>query len=174
MVKRRILNRDESASSAAERWLRDEGLEVPDRPRGDLPPTLPDDLTDLDDPELMQLFAEFTEWLNFADVRRTALEIDEADVQAALDVAEARAKVSGWDDDEAPKSDRRVTIAKARQVIDAEVIRAHEEFRKVKSRRKMVNAMCDILERNAALVSRELSRRIGRADITRRSERWRA
>lgn len=172
-MRRRLTQSAQSASSAAEDWLAQLGMELPGSPRGDVP-TLPDDLTELTDATLMEVFGEFTEWANYANGRRSALEIDEADAQAALDIATARATVAGWDDNGDTKSDKRVTIAKARRDTDTEVQKAAEEYRKVHAKRKMVTAMCDIFERNAALISRELSRRIGSGDVERRSARWRA
>lgn len=171
-MKRRLTQSARSASSDAEDWLAQLGMELPGSPKTDVP-TLPDDLTEISDADLMEVFSEFTEWANYANGRRSALEIDEADAQAQLDIANARAVVSGWDDNDG-KSDKRVTIAKARREIDTEVQQASERYRKVHAKKKMVTAMCDIFERNAALISRELSRRIGSGDVERRSARWRA
>jgi hypothetical protein len=146
-------------------------MQLPGNPGTDIP-TLPDDLTELTDESLMSLFAEFTEWTNYASARLSATEIDEAEAQASLDVAIAQATVSAHEADASAK--KTVTIAKARRTADTEVQAASAAYRKVHARRKMVSAMYTIMERNASLVSRELSRRIGRADTDRRSARWRA
>ena len=72
------------------------------------------------------------------------------------------------------EADKRVTVAKARRTADIEVQKAATEYRKKHARRKMVTAMADIMERNAALISRELSRRISTSEVQGRSDRWRA
>jgi hypothetical protein len=165
---RRSLTRSES-SVAVDRVER-LGFYLPTRP-GEEVPTLPLDLTEIDDSELMILFNQFTAWSNYAAGKRSEAEIDEAKVSDSLGFAQAQATILGWEDG-TKESDKRVTIAKARQLADADVQKALSERRRSHAHRKLVTTMAENFERSTALISRELSRRIGNSDVQRRQHRW--
>jgi hypothetical protein len=170
MVKR-SLQRSPAASSVAERDLERIGLVLPEHPGTELPPTMPEDLTDIDDRHLMDLFAGFTAWSNYASTQLSKAEIDEAEAKSSVDFQEARAAIDAWEEETGTK--RTVTITKARRLVEVEVQEALEEHRKLYARRKLVGAMFDVMERNIFLISRELSRRSGGSpgNMQRRS-RW--
>jgi hypothetical protein len=157
-----------SVASAASSRLEDEGLALPDRPGRNFP-TLPSDLTELNDQDLMELMTEFTAWGGYAAAKLSLAEVSEREKSDALELEEAKAMVTGW---EGQATDARVAVAKARKLMDADVQAAKDEMRKVYARRKLLQTMVDRLDRNAALVSRELTRRTGAEPVQRRTHRW--
>lgn len=163
--------RRQGASSDAVYHAESLGIYLPERPDTEIP-SLPDDLTDLDDRDLMALFAEFTAWTDYVNAKRSIAEIDEAEASSDLDYAEVSAIVAAWDVEQGAASDRRVTIAKARKAMDEEVRKAQMAKRKAHARRKILVTMADAMDRNTFLISRELSRRIGTSDTRNRGSRW--
>lgn len=131
-------------------------------------PEIPLNLTDIDDERLMLLFSRYVAWHNFVAVRRTFAEIDEADAETALKVAEASALVETWTGD---KTDR-VTVSKAERDLTPEVQEAQRDYNYKRAHRKMLSVLVENMERATALVSRELTRRVGRDPYQRRNDRW--
>ena len=118
------------------------------------------------DDRLMQLFSEFVGWQNYAATEFAMAEVNEEQAQANLRRVEAEAMVT-LD----PKPGK-ITVAKAEAKMSPIIEAAHNEWLKAYATRKMTGVMAENCERCAALVSRELSRRIGRDGIERRAMRW--
>jgi hypothetical protein len=116
----------------------------------------------------MELFALYVAWNNYLDVQRVAAEIEEATAETELKVLEAVGLTAGW---EGPKESR-VTIVRAERDMDPEVVAARSRFDQAKARRKMLAVLCGNMERAAALLSRELTRRVGRAPVEGRLAGW--
>jgi hypothetical protein len=116
----------------------------------------------------MEVFALYVAWHDFLDVQRVAAEIAEADAETALKVLQATSIAAGW---EGPK-ETRITVLRAERDTDPEVMAAQAAFSQMKARRKMMGVLCGNMERGAALLSRELSRRIGRAPVEGRAAGW--
>lgn len=146
------------------------GFRLAPRPEEAIP-TLPNDLTEIEDSDLMLLFGEFTAWSNYAAGKRSEAEIEERRLNDRLGFADAKAMILGWDDD-TKASDKRVTITKARKLADEDVQEALCEQREAYAHRKLIATMAENFERNTALISRELSRRIGNRDVSQRQQRW--
>jgi len=147
--------------------LQYDGVPLPARPKLAVP-EIPLDLTDLHDKRIMELFALYVAWNNFFDVQRVTSEIEEANAETDLKVLEAVSLASGW---EGPKESR-ITVLRAERDMDPEVMAARSRFDQAKARRKMMGVLCGNMERGAALLSRELSRRIGRAPVEGRAAGW--
>jgi hypothetical protein len=116
----------------------------------------------------MEIFALYVAWNNFLDVRRVGAEIEEANAETDLKLLEAVSIASGW---EGPKESR-VTILRAERDMDPEVQAARSRFDQAKAQRKMLTVLCSNMERGAALLSRELTRRVGRAPVEGRAASW--
>lgn len=146
--------------------LAQQGLTRIEQPEGDMP-RLPPSLTDLGDEELMDLFTGLTGWHDYVAYQVACAAVDERAAQRKLDMAEAQAMLNGW----GGGSDARVAVAKARIQADPTVQKLREELDTLHAYRKLVDVMATNLERDAALVSRELTRRT--SDNTRnRSSKW--
>lgn len=83
--------------------------------------------------------------------------MDEKEAEAELDVRRARVLIAG-------KSERSVSAAKARADEAPEVVEARKSLNVVYAVRKLTETVYDALERDVFLVSRELTRRMGRMD----------
>ncbi len=161
-------NRDLEAGRAlreAERRLYEEDdLPLPERPHENRPPMLPSDLADLDDDDLMELMTRLTRWSEWLNVRLTQMEASEEGVKEQLDQVRNIAILSG--DYES------VTAAKAAAAQDPEVIEWQERYNVEHAQRKLMKSMYDANVERTFVVSRELSRRIGREPYERRDRRW--
>ena len=132
------------------------GLELPPKPDGERP-ELPRDLTSLSDDELMGLFGLLNRWVAYAGGQLALAAVDEKEAEAELDVRRARVLIAG-------KSERSVSAAKARADEAPEVVEARKSLNVVYAVRKLTETVYDALERDVFLVSRELTRRMGRMD----------
>lgn len=139
-------------------------------PDKDLPP-LPDYLDDLSDIELMNLYMEFISWVSYAKADMVRAEIVEEEAGNDLKTIEAKVLIEQWGSD--AKGDR-VTIAKARRDTDNRVISTQNKYQQARAYRKLVESVFDRCERNAQLLSRELSRRISAVPHENRSNRYSA
>lgn len=72
----------------------------------------------------------------------------------------------------ANKTEKTVTAAKARAYEDPEFEAAIEAENKAYSYRKIIEAIYNNTERKAAVLSREITRRVGRNDRESRGNRW--
>jgi hypothetical protein len=140
-----------------------------DQPEYELP-NLPHHLGELNDDSLMDLFVEYTAWLNYVSVQFAEAEVEEERAEARLELFKARGMALNWDLDDV--KDKKVTVARARMLASPEYQELQNEYLVAYARRKMTTAICSGCERSAALVSRELSRRIGQAGGERRNSRW--
>lgn len=159
-----------AASARAAATLSKQGLPTPQRPSDEGIPSVSAagiDLTDLGDQDLMEWFARLTEWGNFLRTQVAAASIDEKAAESVLEAAEATAFLSGW----GGKSADRVAASKAIVNADPKVVELREEHAALYAYRKLVEVMADNVDRDTALVSRELTRRTSYTP-TSRSNRW--
>lgn len=156
---------EQSQLAAAE--LKKQGIRVAARPQGDRIPTLPRDITSLGDEDLMDLFVAVTSWVDYLSVQVAFAQIDERAAERTLEYAEATAMVNGW----TGGKDSRVAIAKAQRLIDPVVKQQHDELEDKHSYRKLIETVAANLDRDAALISRELTRRTSTPTPTRRGSR---
>lgn len=141
--------------------LKGQGFRLPDKP--DLDPALPADLSDLDDDALMEEFALFTAWADYASAQVGLAVISERKAERDLEW------ITGLFWSNAPRS-RAVTAIKAEASQDPDVREAQEALDKAYAYRRLVSDMAARYERDANVLSRELTRRT-QID-TRRRERW--
>jgi hypothetical protein len=156
---------EESAHALAE--LRKQGLGTPDKPDSEIP-QVPEGLTEIGDEQLMEHFAEMTAWSGYLAVQVACAQIDERTVDRVLELAEAQALISNW----GGGSGDRVTVAKAQRSLDPYVQHQRERQAETHAYRKLVEVLAANVDRDAALISRELTRRTSTAPVNRRAERW--
>jgi len=102
--------------------------------------------------------------------RLAVAEIEEKIAETELEYADASALLSGWEGG----SDARVTIAKAHRALNEDAKLAKKDYLEVYAYRKLMKVMYDSVERDSALISRELTRRTTRDPYERRADRGRA
>ena len=141
-------------SNQAEAKLKAQGLFLPIKPDIEIP-DLPTDITELDDDSLMELFVILTGWSDHISAQVAVAMVDEREAQRDVDVAEAQAMVRHWKGG----SGDRVAIVKAQIAADPDVIELHDHLEERYAYRKLVEVLANNIDRDAALVSRELTRR---------------
>lgn len=114
----------------------------------------------------MQVFTEFVEWQNYASELLVQCEVTEREVEAKAKFIETQKMLKNWG------SKDTVTKVKGEVSQDPEVERAQNEVLKAYAERKYTKMIYENCERSAQLLSRELSRRIGRDGTERRQQRW--
>ena len=162
---RRRSRHSETTQRARER-VEQQALSVPRRPVDE--PELPDDVTELHDSALMELLVLFTRWADYSGARLAMAFADERTAEAAHDLAKAKASVRDW----GGTKDDRVTVAKARTETDDEVVTTRQAVLDAYAYRKLTEAVFDAHVRDAAVVSRELTRRVDREAPECRGHRW--
>lgn len=125
-------------------------------------PEVPENLTEVSDAVLMELFSAYVAWQNFIDQQAVEIEIAETRAQSRKDIAVARTVIA---------SDEK-TVTRQRAHATIEVEQANEDWLVAKTNRKAIGIQKDALDRLTNLVSRELSRRIGRGPTQRRADRF--
>lgn len=137
------------------------GLYLPDKPLGEIP-TLPTDITLLSDEDLMILFTDFTAWADYASSQLSVAAAEEKEFIRLHELRKARQV--------AESGKGSVTAARAAAEAEAATdgFKASERY----SYRKIIESISTNLERDAALVSRELSRRLGDKAPTRTRRMW--
>lgn len=125
-------------------------------------PELPWDITEVSDTLLMEHFSKQLAWQNFFATQVARAEIEEAEAEAHLKTQEAVVMLTG----------KKVTEARAERDVDENVLAARDEYLVSKAKRKMLQVAMENRERCANLISRELTRRVGREGNQRRNDRW--
>lgn len=119
---------------------------------------------------------EFTRWADYSGGQLAVADVDERYADAYVDQLKAKHLIETWDagdDDERPKSKRPgVTVARAGKAMDPIYQEAVQAKLNAYARRKLLAARHEAFERDAAVVSRELSRRIERDPSARRTARF--
>jgi hypothetical protein len=123
----------------------------------------------LSDDRLMAVFTEYVAWQNYASTNLAEAEVIERRAEARLENFKQQGTVLNWD---AEPSDKRVTVAKAKALTSPEYEKLQQAYLIAYANRKMTESVYENCERSAALVSRELTRRIGREPMERRLHRW--
>lgn len=148
------------ASLEAKRQLDLQSIPVPNRPRYEFP-VLPNDPTDLSDSELMKTFREINRWSEFLGVQKVMAEVDERYAEAALDKGKIVLGVN------LKSNDGRAAAAQ-----NEELWALQDEYQQRMAYRKVMEMTYDNAERNSALLSRELTRRVNRSARDGRVERF--
>lgn len=157
------------ASLAVAADLEKQHLPLPRRPRSDVP-ELHGDLTDLEDSDLIDLLVKFTRWADYSGGQLAVADVDERFADAYLDKLKAMGLVETYED-EGPKKGG-VTRARAGKTLDPVYQEAVQDKLNAYARRKLLSARHEAFERDAAVVSRELTRRVERDPSQRRTARY--
>ena len=154
-------------SEGAIRQAMRQGMPVWDRPEYEFP-RVPSDLTAVDDEDLMLLYSVLTAWADFASTQVSCAQVDERAASNELSQKEsmlmAALKGNGAAKD-------RVTYTKAQVAADDSIAALKAEVEERHAYRKVVESLLNNIERDSALVSRELTRRTASRNRTPTS-RW--
>jgi hypothetical protein len=136
-----------------------QGIALPTQPKHQ-PPDLPRDPTELDDASLMGIWTEFTAWTDYMAVQVAIAYSDEKRLAKKIERMEQRALLKG----------DKVTVARAEIKASDEHEKLAQEWLEAEAYRKLLEALFNNYDRDAALLSRELTRRTG--DVKSRQRTW--
>ena len=155
----------------AKELLEGQGFRLPDQPDAEDQPKLPADLSELDDSDLMEEFSLFTAWADYACAQVGLAVVAEREAERTLEGVEADV----WRDQLRFNPKAPVAAVKAVMVSDTKVMEARSTLDKAYAYRRLVSDLADRYERDAAVLSRELTRRTQSEWNARqaRRERWR-
>jgi hypothetical protein len=119
------------------------------------PPTLETDIDDLTDKQLMNLFVQFTRWTDYFQNQLAIEEIFEH--HAEMEVRKLEGLYLTRNRPE--KASEAVTWVRAAMETDGEIRDARDALKLYYARRKLKQMLFESSERDAAVVSRELTRR---------------
>jgi hypothetical protein len=117
----------------------------------------------------MDLLVMFTRWADYSGGQLAVADVDERYADAYVDQLKARGLVETYEADGPKKGG--VTAARAGKQLDPVYQEAVQDKLNAYARRKLLAARHEAFERDAAVVSRELSRRIERDPSARRTAR---
>lgn len=132
----------------------DLGIEEVDRPQFG-PPKLEANLDALPDQALMALFVQLTRWTDYLQSQTTIEEIRERYADAEVRKLEGLYMTANKPE----RVSEAVTWVRAQMELDPDVQKAREVLKVVYARRKLKAMLFESAERDAAVVSRELTRR---------------
>jgi hypothetical protein len=149
------------------------GIEFAPRPDGESP-ALPRDPTELDDSQLMVAFTNFMGWVDFSATQLGFAEVDERCAESMLDKKRDLLMLRKRPTAEAlRKGEERITLIKAEIEDDPDVIELAQAHAIAYARRKLLNTTYERYDRDAFVLSREITRRGGGQDPKlRRQSRW--
>lgn len=157
--------RMDDASRSAAAALKEQGFRIATKPHTSRIPRLSDKLTDITGEALMDQFVETTSWVDFLSVQVACAQIDERAAQNALEKLEKSAL------SDASGAHKSVSAAKAAASQDPRVREAQEVLDDRHAYRKLIETLANNLDRNASLISRELTRRTSTPTPTQRAGR---
>jgi hypothetical protein len=133
---------------------RDLGINEPPTPGSD-PPTLETDIDDLTDKQLMDLFVRFTRWTDYFQNQLAIEEIYEHHAEMEIRRLEGLYLTRNRPE----KASEAVTWVRAQMETEPEIRGARDALKLYYARRKLKQMLFESSERDAAVVSRELTRR---------------
>jgi len=154
-------------STQAMKIFEENGFYFPNKPVYEIP-NLPRDITDLGDEALMELFVCLTSWSDYLSSQFAVASIDEREAGRTVSVLEAKAMIANWKGG----SGDRVAIAKANIALDPGVAAANEDLEAKHAYRKLIETLVQNVDRDSALVSRELTRRTSDSGVKSRARRY--
>lgn len=149
------------------------GIEFAPQPDG-ASPVLPPDPTALDDSQLMVAFTNFMGWVDFSATQLGFAEVDERMFDAMLEKRRDLLLLRSMPSSEAlRKREDTMTRVKAEVDTHAEMVELQQQHAEAYARRKLLTTVYERYDRDAFVLSREITRRGGGQDPKlRRQSRW--
>ena len=133
---------------------RDLGIEEPSNPEFGLPKLEPD-IDDLTDKQLMNLYVQLTRWTDYFQNQLAIEEIYEHHAEAEIKKLEGLYLTRNRPE----RASEAVTWVRAQMESDPDIRSARDALKLFYARRKLKQMLFEAAERDASVVSRELTRR---------------
>lgn len=147
--------------------LNELGFSLTPKPEYDIP-SLPRDITELDDEGLMDLFVQFTQWNDHLAGAHAIAVVNEREAESELKNAEAIALLQNWT---GAKGDK-VTLIKAQIQASESIQNLIYDYDTKYAFRKLIETRTQNIERDSNVVSRELTRRTSDGGLRSRQRRY--
>jgi hypothetical protein len=147
--------------------LNELGFSLTPKPEYEIP-SLPRDITELDDEALMDLFVQYTQWNDHLAGAFAVAVVNEREAESALKNAESVALLKNWT---GAKGDT-VTLVKAQIQASDSIQELIFDLDTKYAFRKIIETRTQNIERDANLVSRELTRRTSDGGLRSRQRRF--
>lgn len=146
-----------------------QGFALPAKP-GANRPELPDDLSSLGDEDLTQLMKEFTAWGDYASAQVGLATVAEREAEMELDLVTAQV----WQTTLSIEPKMSVTVLRTIALTNEGVAKARDNYENARAYRTMMSGVAEQFEKDALVLSRELTRRtqLEYGARTRRQDKW--
>lgn len=146
--------------------LDEQGIAIP-KVAATYRPDLPEDITELEDEDLMVLYTQFIAYSDFLNTQLACAIIDEKELERRIGLAEAENMIT-----QSAGTKTTVTAMKATLEVNDDVRAAKVEHLQKYAYRKMLETIANNTERHSAVCSRELTRRTAGDNYKTRSRKF--
>jgi hypothetical protein len=146
--------------------LETQGIAVEKEARVDRP-NMPEDITQLQDEDLMVLYTQFIAYSDFLNTQLACAIIDEKDIERQISISEAENMIS-----QGANTKLTVTAMKASMEVNPEVRDIKIRHLQKYAYRKLLETIANNTERHSAVCSRELTRRTAGDNFKTRSRKF--
>jgi hypothetical protein len=141
------------ASSRAIDTLKKQGLAVNEQYVYDAP-SIPDDVTDMMEEQVMDLYAKYVAYLEFINLQLWCADVDKSEADKVLVLTKATKRL------ELKTSGKAVSMIEAEIEVDPEYRSKLDAFKELSNYHGLIHIISDRLSKDIALINREITRRV--------------
>jgi hypothetical protein len=127
------------------------------------PPSLPEDVTSVDDDELMDMYAKYVAYLEFINLQMWCANTDKEEAEKDMTVMKARKKLS------MKASGVAVALIDSEIEVDPEYRACADAFQELSNYHGLMNIMSGKLSKDISFINREITRRVNLNKMSGRS-----
>jgi hypothetical protein len=118
------------------------------------PPALPEDVTSVDDDELMDMYAKYVAYLEFINLQMWCANTDKAEAEKEMTLIKAKKKLS------MKASGTAVALLDAEIEVDEDYRTSADKFQELSNYHGLINIMSGKLSKDISFINREITRRV--------------
>lgn len=151
------------ASRKTIKTLQEQGMDVKQSYGYDAP-SLPEDITDLMEEQVMDLYGKYVAYLEFISLQLWCAEVDRAEADKNLSFIRSQKKLS------LKKSGASVSIIDAEIDVDPDYKEKLDALQELSNYRGLIHIISERLSKDISLINREITRRVNLNKVTMRSQ----
>jgi hypothetical protein len=129
-------------------------------------PTIPSNITELGDEDLMELYTKFVAYSDFINTQLSCAIIDEKELERQIELAEATTFLT------LSTATSKLTTVRPQVASDEDVVQLKEEHMQKFAYRKLIETMANNYDRGSSVCSRELTRRTSNDNFKTRAKKF--
>jgi len=141
------------ASSKAIADLKEQGLVV-NEGYGYNAPSLPSDITDMVEEQVMDLYSKYVAYLEFISLQRWCAEVDKVEAEKNLSLIKAKKKL------ELKSSGKALAMIDAEIEVDSDYQEKANTLQELTNYHGLINIISERLSKDISLINREITRRV--------------